>query len=97
MKTKEEIINILKKELPFLKEKYGINKIGIFGSYSKEMQDEKSDLDILVQFERPIGFFDFITLEDYLTEKLGIKVDLVTEDALKPVIKPYVMKEVMYV
>jgi len=71
MKTKQEIINILKKELHFLKEN--------------------------VQFERPIGFFDFITLEDYLTEKLGIKVDLVTEDALKPVIKPYIMREVMYV
>jgi len=97
MKTKEEIVNILKKELPFLKEKYGVKKIGIFGSYSKEMQDEKSDLDILVQFERPIGFFDFITLEDYLKEKLGIKVDLVTEDAIKSVIKPYIMREVMYV
>ena len=97
MKTKEEIINILKKELPFLKEKYGEKKIGIFGSYSKEMQDEKSDLDILVQFERPIGLFDFITLEDYLTEKLGIKVDLVTEDAVKSVIKPYIMREVLYV
>ena len=54
-------------------------------------------MDILIQFERPIGFFDFITLENYLTEKLGIKVDLVTEDALKPVIKPYIMREVMYV
>jgi len=54
-------------------------------------------VDILVQFERPIGFFDFITLEDYLTEKLGIKVDLVTEDAIKSMIKPYIMREVMYV
>ncbi len=97
MRTKEEIINILKKELSFLKEKYGVKKIGVFGSYSKEMQNEKSDVDILVKFEKPIGFFDFIMLEDYLTEKLKIKVDLVTEDALKPTIRSYVMKEVMYV
>ena len=97
MKTKEKIINILKKELPFLKEKYDVKKIGVFGSYSKEIQDEKSDVDILVEFESTIGFFDFIMLEDYLTAKLGLKVDLVTEDALKPIIKPYVMKEVMYV
>ena len=97
MKTKEEIINILKHEFPFLKGKYGVKKIGIFGSYSKEIQDQKSDLDILVQFEKPIGFFDFIMLENYLTEVIGIKVDLVTEDAIKPIIKPFIMKEIVYV
>jgi len=97
MITKEEIINILKKELPIIKDKYGVKTIGIFGSYVRGEQDKKSDLDLLIQFEKPIGFFKFIALEDYLTKKLGIKVEIVTEDALKPLIKPRVMKEVVYV
>jgi hypothetical protein len=97
MITVEEIVNILKKELPIIKDKYGVKTIGIFGSYVREEQDENSDLDLLIQFEKPIGFFKFIALEDYLTERVGIKVELVTEDALKPLIKPHVMKEVVYV
>ncbi len=55
----------------------------------------KSDMDF-VQFEKPIGFFNFIELEDYLSEKLGTEVDLVTEDALKPLIRPHVMEKITY-
>jgi hypothetical protein len=63
----------------------------------REEADARSDIDILVRFEKPPGFFGFIELEDYLSEKLGIKVDLVTEDALKPLIKPRIMESVIYV
>lgn len=97
MTTKEEILKILEEELPLLRQKYGISKIGLFGSYSRGDQDAESDIDLLVQFERPIGFFKFVAIEEYLKEKLGGKVELVTEDALKQVIRPYVMKEVVYV
>ena len=97
MTTKEEILKILEEELPLLRQKYGISKIGLFGSYSRGEQDAESDIDLLVQFERPIGFFKFVAIEEYLKEKLGGKVELVTEDALKQVIRPYVMKEVVYV
>jgi len=97
MKTKEEILKILKDEFPYLKEEYGVKKIGVFGSYSRAEQDIKSDVDILIQFEKPIGFFKFIAIEDYLSERLKAKVELVTEDALKPIIKPYVMEDVVYV
>ncbi|MBW2000492.1 MAG: nucleotidyltransferase domain-containing protein, partial [Deltaproteobacteria bacterium] len=58
---------------------------------------EASDIDLLVKFERPIGFFRFVELENYLSEKLAAKVDLVTEDALKPFVKPYVMESIVYV
>ncbi|MCK4487181.1 MAG: nucleotidyltransferase family protein, partial [Desulfobacterales bacterium] len=68
-----------------------------FGSYSGGEPGLKSDIDLLVQFEKPVGFFGFIELEDYLSEKLGAKVDLVTEDALKPLIRPYVMETIAYV
>jgi uncharacterized protein len=97
MKTKAEIITILKKEMPGLNSTYHVSECGIFGSYAHEQSDEGSDIDILVRFDKPIGFFKFIELEDYLSEKLGIKVDLVTEDALKPMIKPSIMGSVIYV
>jgi uncharacterized protein len=97
MKTKDEIIKIIKDEMPILKEKFGIKKIGLFGSYARSSHNTESDVDLLVQFEKPIGFFKFIAAEDYLKDKLAVKVELVTEDALKPIIKPYVMKEVVYV
>ena len=97
MKTKEEILRILRDEMPFLKEKYNVVNSGLFGSYSWGEPSLKSDIDLLVQFEKPIGFFRFIELEDYLSDKLGAKVDLVTEDALKPLIRPYVMETIAYV
>ncbi len=97
MKTKEEIFKVLKNELPHLRERYGIRKIGLFGSYSRGEQNMESDVDLLVQFERPIGFFNFIAIENYLSERIGVKVELVTEDALKPLLKPYIIEEVVYV
>jgi predicted nucleotidyltransferase len=97
MKTRAEILKILKKEMPALNSTYHVSDCGIFGSYVREEAGKSSDIDILVRFEKPIGFFKFIELEDYLSKKLGIKVDLVTEDALKPLIKPSIMESVIYV
>ena len=97
MKTRDEVLKTLKGELHFLRQKYGVKRLGLFGSHSRDEATEKSDIDILVAFERPIGFFDFIDLEDYLKEKLGAEVELVTEDALKPLIKPRVTRETVYV
>ena len=96
MKSKEEILKVLKKELPSLKEKFKVKSIGIFGSYVRGEQTKTSDIDMLVEFDAPVGFFKFIELEDYLSEKLGLKVDLVTPDALKPLIKPQIMQEAVY-
>jgi predicted nucleotidyltransferase len=95
MKTLEEIKEILIKKKPFLKEKYGIKDVGIFGSYARGDQEDKSDLDLLVEFERPVGFFKFLELEEYLEEITGIKVELVTKKALKPRIGEYILREVV--
>jgi len=97
MKTKDEILKILSEEMPFVKTEYGVFKCGLFGSYARGEPGVASDIDLLVQFKKPIGFFKFIKLENYLSEKLGAKVDLVTEDALKPLIRPYVMETIAYV
>jgi uncharacterized protein len=97
MKSKNEILKALSKELPLLKQRFNVKTIGLFGSYARGEQRAGSDMDLLVDFEGPIGFFKFIELEDYLSENIGVKVELVTPDALKPIIKPYIMRDVVYV
>ncbi|MEN4018268.1 MAG: nucleotidyltransferase family protein [Methanobacterium sp.] len=82
MKTLEEIKNILREQKNELKERYGVKKIGIFGSFARGEQKEISDVDILVEFERPIGL-RFFELADYIEEILGINVDLLTPNSLK--------------
>ncbi len=95
MKTLEEIKEILKKQKPLLEEEYGVSEIGIFGSYVRGEQRKKSDLDILVEFDKPISLLKFVGLEIYLSEVLGMKVDLVMKGSLKPRIGRHILKEVV--
>ena len=97
MKNIEDIKKILNKNKIQFKKSFNVKEIGIFGSYLKSEQTKKSDLDILVEFEGPIDFFDYLELEEYLTSLLGIKVDLVMKKALKPNIGKNILKEVVYV
>lgn len=94
---KEVIIEKLNRALPILKEQYNVKDIGVFGSYVRGAEKEGSDLDILVQFDKPIGLLKFIELENYLSELTGIKVDLVSKKALKPRIGKQILKEVVSV
>ena len=80
-----------------LRKKYNVKYIGIFGSFVREEQKKTSDVDILLEFRRPIGFFKFLELEEYLSKHLGVKVDLVSKKALKPHIGEHVLKEVVSV
>ncbi|MBA7638938.1 hypothetical protein ES703_46594 [subsurface metagenome] len=92
----ERIINILNRHKEELKEKYGVKEMGIFGSYVRGKYKEKSDLDILVEFEEDakIGLLKFVNMENYLSELIGVKVDLVEKSALKPRIGKHILKEV---
>ena len=83
-KSSNEISLILKNELPKLKSKFNVATLDIFGSYIRGEQRLDSDLDILVTFSKPHGLFEFVKLENYLSDLLGIKVDLVMRSALKP-------------
>lgn len=85
----------LSKYKPTLEEQYKIREIGVFGSYVRGEQKKKSDLDILVDFYEPISLLNFIRLENQLSKYLGIKVDLVMKDALKPRIGSHILKEVV--
>lgn len=96
-KTIEEISKILKENEDILKEKFKIKKIGIFGSYVRREQKEDSDLDILVEFEDPVSLFEFMDVEDFLTQILGVKVDLVSKNALKPRIGKHILEDVVYI
>ena len=93
----ESIIEILKEHERELKEKYGVKSIGIFGSYVRGQQRKDSDLDVLVEFERSVDFFEFLELEEYLSSVLRVKVDLVPKKSLRPEIAKNVLKEVVYV
>lgn len=73
---------------------YGVTEIGIFGSYVRGDASVHSDIDILVSFDRPVGFFKFLELEDRLSQWLGVRVDLVTRAALKPHIGRHILSEV---
>jgi len=95
MKTLEEIKNILTKHKPELKQKYKVKEIGIFGSCVRK-EKKVHDIDILVEFEEPIGFFQFMDLEEYLENLLSAKVDLVSKKALKPYIGKHILKETVY-
>ncbi len=97
MKTKEEILKILRNEIPNLKEKFNVKTIALFGSYARGEQTEKSDIDLLVEFEKPTDFFKLIELEEYLSELLKTKVEVVTPDAIKERLKPYIMRDLAYV
>ncbi len=86
----------LKELKPVLAQKYFVNKIGYFGSYSTGSQTENSDIDILVEFSRPLGW-EFFDLNDLLEKELERKVDLVSIKALKPQLKHKILNEVKYV
>ena len=77
MLTQEKVMKILKKELPYFASEYGVKKIGLFGSYAKGLQEEDSDVDILVEFEKPIGL-KFVEFGEYLEKLLGKKTDILT-------------------
>ncbi|OGS45241.1 MAG: nucleotidyltransferase [Elusimicrobia bacterium RIFOXYD2_FULL_34_15] len=96
MKSLKQTKEILKKYKPILKSKYGVKEIGIFGSYARGEASKKSDIDILVNFSRPIGLA-FVNLSFYLNKILHKKVDLVTNRALKPQLKDKILKEVVFI
>lgn len=96
MKTIEEIKKILNDQIPILKERYGVKKIGIFGSYIRSETRKDSDLDLLVEFDKSIDLLMFINLENYLSDIIGIKVELSMKDVLKRRIGEHILKEVVY-
>jgi predicted nucleotidyltransferase len=96
LKTLIDIQNILTDLKSELTEKYYVSQLGIFGSYARGDYNSASDIDILVEYAQKPSLFDLIELKDYLSDRLRMKVDLVTKDGLKPQIKEKILAEVIY-
>jgi predicted nucleotidyltransferase len=95
--TRQDILSSLKKLKGEVTREYSVKKIGVFGSVARSEETEQSDVDLLVEFSKPVGFVTFMRLENFLSERLGERVDLVTADSLKPMIRQDVLAEVVYV
>ena len=97
MKNVEAIKRMLFGHKAELREKFKVKNIGVFGSYARGEQKGSSDVDVLVEFDDPIGLFEFMKLENYLSDLLGVKVDLVSKKALKPHIGERILEEVIMI
>lgn len=94
--TKAEILSKLTELKPTLYRDYAVTEIGLFGSYSDNSNTEESDIDILIELEKPIGW-RFFTLELFLEDVFKKKIDLVTKNALKEQIKYQIIRQVTFV
>lgn len=97
MQDMESIKQILLAHKGELRERFKVKDIGVFGSYVRGEQKRNSDVDLLVEFSEPVGLFEFMALENYLSELLGVRVDLVSKKALKPHIGERILGEVVMI
>jgi len=91
----ETLLQTLRQQLPTLAERYGVETLEVFGSYVRAEQKDDSDLDVLVTFQEAPSLLTFISIENYLSDELGVKVDLVMKDSLKPAIGKVILSEAM--
>ena len=88
-----EFARILREHMPELERDYGVASLALFGSYVRGEERDDSDLDVLVDFSRPIGLFGLVATERYMAEILGVRVDLVTRPALRRRIGRAILEE----
>jgi predicted nucleotidyltransferase len=91
-----EVIDKLQQIKPYLQQEYAVKTLGLFGSFADNTYTDSSDIDIMVEFERPIGW-QFFTLEKYLENIFNRKIDLVTANALKEQMKPFILSQIQYI
>ena len=89
----ESLLKILHQQIPVLAERYNVETLEVFGSYVREAQKQDSDLDVLVTFKEDPSLLTYIAIENYLSDLLGVKVDLVMKDSLKPKIGEQILSE----
>ena len=93
----EVVLKILKQKNAELTRQFGVKSLSLFGSVARDKATMTSDVDLLVEFNRPVGYFGLFALQDYLEKLLGCPVDLGTPDSLKPYLKENVMGELIHV
>ncbi|MGD9655037.1 MAG: nucleotidyltransferase family protein [Sulfuricurvum sp.] len=95
--NKEYILDFLKTHKQELHTRFGVASIGLFGSYAKNLQTEQSDIDLAVEIQSENSFRSFFGLKSYLEAQFGKTIDLGIEHDLKPIVREYVKKEIIYV
>ncbi len=93
----EIVLQLLKQRNAELVKQFGVKSLSLFGSVARDEATTNSDMDLLVEFDRPVGYFGLFALQDYLEKLLGCPVDLGTPDSLKPRIRERVMGELIRV
>ena len=93
----DAVLQILKQKNAEITKQFGVKSLLLFGSVARNESTSASDVDLLVEFNRPVGYFGLFALQDYLEKLLGCRVDLGTPDSLKPYIKERVMGELIRV
>lgn len=94
--SREEILRSLH-EVRLELQRRGVRSLAVFGSVALGNSSPESDLDVLVEFDRPVGLFDFMRLKFYLEQVVGCQVDLVTAEALRPALRDRILGEAIYV
>ena len=89
---REEILKALRESRELL-DNFGVSRLSLFGSFARDEGREDSDVDLLVEFTRPIGLFQFVRLQQQLAERIGRRVELVTPGALKPQLRDRILDE----
>jgi uncharacterized protein len=97
MKTLTEIQSLLRSHSADLRSKFKVKSLFIFGSYVRNEQTELSDVDVLIEYTEPISLFWLVDTELYLSDLLGIKVDLIMKHSVRPEIKASVLREAVVV
>lgn len=93
--NRDEVLNILRTHKPTLSERFGVTSLALFGSFARDQATERSDVDILVRFDRPATFESYFGVQFYIEDMLGLTVDLVTDKALREEIRPHVEREAL--
>ncbi len=97
MKTINDVKKILTINMDYIRDEFNVAKLAVFGSYVRNTQTKESDIDILVDFYDSVSIFEFLELEEYLEELLGVKIDLVSRKGLKPCIGQHILQEAIYI
>ena len=95
--NRNEVLDVLRTHMPALEERFGVTRLALFGSFARDQATDRSDVDVLVQFDSPATSRSYFGVQFYIEDLLGRPVDLVTDKALRPEIRPRVEREAVHV